>query len=178
MSITFQSHEQHIISGNIGGDIEVRTTKGGTSVCNISIAVRKAWKDKNDEWQEETAWRKITVWGKDAENLEKFAQKGTNVTVICEDFDANAYENKEGDLKADVSFIARQIIINGNGKKKDDNEGGSSRGSSSRRSSGDSGSSRGSSGSNRRDDSGSGGRSSRSDSRPSKKDEFDDDVPF
>lgn len=69
-----------IIIGNLGRDPEMRSTKGGTSVCNISVATTRKYK-KGEEWVEETTWHRIVVWGKTAENCGRYLEKGRQVYV-------------------------------------------------------------------------------------------------
>lgn len=67
-----------IIAGNVGNVKEVREV-GGDKVLNFSIAVDNG-KDKNGERRESTWWD-CSLWGKRAEFLAPYIQKGSRLTV-------------------------------------------------------------------------------------------------
>ncbi|MFW5966485.1 MAG: single-stranded DNA-binding protein, partial [Persicimonas sp.] len=70
-----------IIVGNLGADPEVRYTQSGTPVANMRIATNERWTDKSGERQERTEWHRVVVFGKTAENCEKYLSKGRQVYV-------------------------------------------------------------------------------------------------
>ena len=68
--------------GNLGRDPEIRYSQQGLAVCNFSIATTDYWTDKNSgERQEQTEWHRIVAFGKQAETLEKYLSKGSQVYV-------------------------------------------------------------------------------------------------
>lgn len=67
-----------IIAGNVGNVKEIRDV-GGDKVLNFSIAVDNG-KDKNGERRESTWWD-CSLWGKRAESLAPYIQKGSRLTV-------------------------------------------------------------------------------------------------
>lgn len=58
--------------GNLGKDVELRTTPQGVSVAEFSMAVTT---------NKETQWFKVTVWRQLAENCAKYLKKGDPVLV-------------------------------------------------------------------------------------------------
>lgn len=65
-----------IISGNIGQDAEVRTTKGGDTVTTFSVAVNEYMgKDKEPR----VTWFRVEMWNR--EGIADYLTKGTRVTV-------------------------------------------------------------------------------------------------
>ena len=68
------------IIGNLGKDCELRYTAGGTPRGEFSVAVSRSFKKGND-WQEETEWFNVVLWGDDAERLSEFLLKGQPVYV-------------------------------------------------------------------------------------------------
>jgi single-strand DNA-binding protein len=55
--------------GRLGRDPEIRTTNGGKSVANFSIATDETYKDAQGEKQKKTEWHNIVVWGNSVENF-------------------------------------------------------------------------------------------------------------
>jgi len=70
-----------ILVGNLGRDAEVRYTPGGAAVAKFSLATTEVWNDKGGQRQERTEWHNINLWGKQAENLSEYLQKGKQVFV-------------------------------------------------------------------------------------------------
>lgn len=67
--------------GHLGGDPEVRYTPNGALVASFSLAVNRAWKGKDGEWQEETTWVNCVAWGDVGERLSETFRKGRLVFV-------------------------------------------------------------------------------------------------
>ena len=66
------------ILGNLGRDPEVRTTPGGNTVANFSVATTDKW-GQGEERQERTEWHRVVVWGKLAETCGEYLSKGRQV---------------------------------------------------------------------------------------------------
>jgi len=67
--------------GNLGKEIELKTTPSGKYVTTFSIATKEAYKNQAGETIEDTQWHNIVAWGKQAELLSKFLKKGSKVYV-------------------------------------------------------------------------------------------------
>jgi primosomal replication protein N len=70
-----------ILVGNLGRDAELRYTPGGAAIAKFSIATTEMWNDKTGQRQERTEWHNIDLWGKQAESLSEYLQKGKQVFV-------------------------------------------------------------------------------------------------
>jgi len=71
---------QVVLVGRITRDAELRYTASGTALCNFSVAVNRRVK-KGDQWSDEASFFDLTLWEKQAENLNKYLVKGTQVAV-------------------------------------------------------------------------------------------------
>jgi single-strand DNA-binding protein len=67
------------IVGNLGRDPELSYTPQGTAVCKFSVATNERRRDKAGEQQDITTWFRVTVWGKQAENVSRYLSKGRKV---------------------------------------------------------------------------------------------------
>ncbi|MDT5293849.1 MAG: single-strand DNA-binding protein, partial [Acidobacteriota bacterium] len=65
--------------GNLGRDPELSYTPQGTAVCKFSVATNERRRDKAGEQQDITTWFRVTVWGKQAENVSRYLSKGRKV---------------------------------------------------------------------------------------------------
>ncbi|MBK9077613.1 MAG: single-stranded DNA-binding protein [Flavobacteriales bacterium] len=68
------------IIGNLGKDCELRYTAGGTPRGEFTVAASRSFK-KGNEWQEETEWFNVVLWGDEAERLSESLLKGQPVYV-------------------------------------------------------------------------------------------------
>ncbi len=69
-----------VLVGRVTRDAELRYTAAGTALCNFSIAVNRRVK-KGDQWLDEASFFDLTLWDKQAENLNKYLVKGTQVAI-------------------------------------------------------------------------------------------------
>ncbi len=70
-----------ILVGNLGQDPELKYTQSGIAVATLSVATNRSWKDKDDNWQEETEWHRVIVWAQAAERCSNTFSKGNKVYV-------------------------------------------------------------------------------------------------
>lgn len=67
--------------GRLGNDPEGRSMPNGTAVCNLSLAVGDDYKDKNGQKVEQTEWVRVSAFGKLAEIMQQYLQKGSKVYI-------------------------------------------------------------------------------------------------
>lgn len=70
-----------ILVGNLGQDPDTKSTPSGVSVCTLSVATSRTWKDKQGQKQDETEWHRVIVWDKAAEFCGNYLKKGSKVYV-------------------------------------------------------------------------------------------------
>jgi single-strand DNA-binding protein len=70
-----------VIIGNLGRDPEMKYTPKGTAVTNFSVATTRKWKNPDGSDGEETAWFRVSVWGKMGEACNQFLAKGRQVYI-------------------------------------------------------------------------------------------------
>jgi single-strand DNA-binding protein len=70
-----------ILIGNLGRDPEVRRLESGAVVAKFSIATTDSYKDKEDNWQDQTEWHDVVVWRQLAERAETSLKKGMLVYI-------------------------------------------------------------------------------------------------
>lgn len=94
--------------GHVGKDPEVRSTSGGTAVCNFSVATTRKWKDKGGNAKEQTTWWRIVAWDKLAEICGKYVHKGSKVYVEGEG-EEREWQDREGQKR--TSFEVRAHVV-------------------------------------------------------------------
>lgn len=71
-----------IIVGNVGKDPEIRYLPSGDAVANFSVATSETWKDKaTGEKKEQTEWHRCNCFGRTAEIVGQYIQKGSKVAI-------------------------------------------------------------------------------------------------
>lgn len=95
---------QVTILGNTGRDVELRYTPQGTAVANFSVASNTVRNTPQGQ-KKKTDWFNITAWGKQAETLAKYLQKGSSILVRGK-LDLSAWETRNGEprVNADVTL--------------------------------------------------------------------------
>ncbi len=69
------------ITGRLGRDPEMRYTPNGQAVTQFNVAVGRSYKRDGGDWQEETEWARVVVWGPAAERAAAQLRKGSLVYV-------------------------------------------------------------------------------------------------
>jgi single-strand DNA-binding protein len=69
-----------ILHGNLGSDPELKKTDNGMAVANVSLATKEVW-TKDGEKVEHTEWHRLVFWGRQAESVAQYAQKGSGMLV-------------------------------------------------------------------------------------------------
>ena len=70
-----------IIIGGLGQDPEIRYTRDGKAVANLSLATSEKYYDKQGQLQEITEWHRIVLFGKQAEVAGEHLVKGSRVAI-------------------------------------------------------------------------------------------------
>lgn len=75
------SFNKVILMGNLTRDIELRYTPNNTAVGNFGVAVNRQWKTPDGQTQEEVTFVDCEAWGKQAEIMSQYLNKGRRVFV-------------------------------------------------------------------------------------------------
>lgn len=70
-----------ILVGNLGADPEIRQTKDGRPIANLSVATSESWKDRNTgERREKTEWHRVVIFSEGLVRVvENYLKKGSKV---------------------------------------------------------------------------------------------------
>lgn len=107
-----------ILMGNLTRDVEMRTTSGGQSVANFSLAVSRSWKGQDGQQQEQTSFINCVAWGKVGEIIEQYTNKGTPLLVSGR-LDQRSYEDKDGNKRTAVDVVVEDFNFIGGGRGDD-----------------------------------------------------------
>jgi len=69
------------IIGFLGNDPETKSTSSGKTFAQFSVATKTSWKDDKGEWQSNTEWHRVVVWGEKLAAYAATLKKGVHVQV-------------------------------------------------------------------------------------------------
>jgi single-strand DNA-binding protein len=99
-----------VITGNLTKDPELRSTGGGTSVCELRVAVNSRRKDgQTGEWVDKPNYFNVVVFGAQGDNCATYLSKGRPVAIEGR-LDWREWEAKDGSGKRQaVQIIANSV---------------------------------------------------------------------
>jgi single-strand DNA-binding protein len=109
-----------IIVGNLGRDPEMRYMPSGDAIANIAVATSYKTKGQNGgEAKEYTEWHRISFFGRLAEVVGQYLQKGSSVYVEGR-LQTRKYTDKDGIERYATEIIAENMQMLGNTKQRED----------------------------------------------------------
>lgn len=101
-----------ILIGHLTRDEELKYTPGGMAIGNLSIAINRRVK-KNQEWVNEVNYFDVVIFGKQAENLQRFLTKGKQIGVSGFLKQERWQDAQSGQGRSSVKIIANDIQLLG-----------------------------------------------------------------
>lgn len=98
--------------GNLGQNPEVKNVSTGKKVARFSIATSDKYKNEKGETITETYWHNLVAWGKLAEIVEKYLQKGNEVAIEGK-LTSRSYTDKEGNKKYITEVLVNELLLMG-----------------------------------------------------------------
>ena len=92
--------------GRLTRDPELRHTTSGRAVCQINLAINRAFTSQNGE--READFINVVVWDKQAENVSKYVTKGRLVSVEGR-LQSRSYDDKDGKKVYVTEVIANSV---------------------------------------------------------------------
>lgn len=100
-----------ILIGHVGRQADIRAV-GDTKVASFTLATTERYRGKDGNVREETEWHNIAVWGKLADVVEKYVDKGTQLYVEGR-IKTEKYADAQGVEKYAVKVIASSLQLLG-----------------------------------------------------------------
>ncbi len=108
-----------VLIGNLTKNPELRYTGTGTAVSDLGLAVNDKRKDADGNMIDNTVFCDVTVWGKQAENCNKYLMKGSQIAIQGK-LKLDTWENSEGQKRSKLRVTADRVQFIG-GKRSTDN---------------------------------------------------------
>lgn len=102
--------------GNLGNNPEVKTLDGGKKMARFSVATNETYRNAKGEKVVETQWHNLIAWGKVAEIVEKYLQKGSEVALEGKLIN-KSYNDKDGNKKYVTEIQVNELLMLGKENK-------------------------------------------------------------
>lgn len=107
-----------VVMGRLTSDPELRHTQSGTSVASFTLAVDRD--RKNESGDRETDFIPVVVWGKTAEFVSKYFNKG-KMAVLEGRLQIRGWTDKEGNKRNTAEIVANAVYF-GDSKKEENTD--------------------------------------------------------
>ncbi len=95
-----------LLIGRLGAQPETKIFGNGNAVARFSIATSETYKNDKGERVDETQWHNLVAWGKTAEIVARFLNKGKEVAIEGK-LVTRHYTDKDG-----VKHHITEIVVN------------------------------------------------------------------
>ena len=101
--------------GNLGNNPEIHKTEAGKKLARFSVATNENYRNANGEKVTETQWHNLVAWGKVADIVEKYLNKGSEVAIEGKLIN-RSYADKAGTKKYISEVQVNEILLLGDKK--------------------------------------------------------------
>jgi single-strand DNA-binding protein len=103
-----------LLMGNLTRDVELRHTQGGTALAKFGMAINRKF-TVNGESKEETCFVDMTAWGKQAELLNQYVRKGSQLFVEGR-LQFSTWESQEGGKRSKLEVVVENFQFLGSAR--------------------------------------------------------------
>lgn len=100
-----------MLIGHLGRDPETRYSASGDAITNCQLATSESYKDKGGNKQEKTEWHRLVFFGKLAEIVGEYLQKGS--LVFVEGRIQTRTWDKDGEKKYSTEIVCERMQMLG-----------------------------------------------------------------
>lgn len=100
--------------GNVGSDPEVRMTPSGSKVAKLSLATNRTYQDRSGQQQERTDWHRLTFFGRLADIVEQWVNKGDRIYVEGR-IEYSQTQDDQGGTRYWTDIVSNEMIMLGSG---------------------------------------------------------------
>lgn len=101
--------------GNLGAKVEIKNLEGGNVLGKVSMATNEVYKNKKGERVQETTWHNLVAWGKTAELLDKYTDKGSEIAIEGK-ISNRTYDDKDGNKRYFSEVVVNEVLLLGDRK--------------------------------------------------------------
>ncbi|MEW2921126.1 MULTISPECIES: single-stranded DNA-binding protein [unclassified Allomuricauda] len=94
--------------GNMGQDPVITDLENGKRVARVNLATNEHYRNKQGERVTNTEWHTLIGWGKLADIIKEFVDKGKEIAVDGK-LTSRSYEDKEGNRRYVTEVVLSEI---------------------------------------------------------------------
>ena len=120
-SLNMPNINQVALSGRLVQDPDFRFVENGAARLRGRVAVNRSYRDRNEEWQEETSFFDIVLWQKAAEAFAERLHKGTPIFATGR-LQSHSWRDGEDQPHSRIEVQVRNLQILEKGQEPTDGE--------------------------------------------------------
>jgi single-strand DNA-binding protein len=98
--------------GNLGQEPEIVNMESGKKLVKFSIATNDYYYNKEGDKITDTQWHNIIAWGKIADIVDKYVNKGQEVAIQGK-LTSRSYEDNKGQKRYITEVICNELLMLG-----------------------------------------------------------------
>jgi len=98
--------------GNLGTQPEVINLESGKTLAKFTLATNDHYKNSKGEKVTDTQWHNIVVWGKTAQIVEQYVNKGEEVAIEGK-LTSRSYDDKDGNKRYITEIVVNELLMLG-----------------------------------------------------------------
>lgn len=98
--------------GHVGQEPEIKTLDGGKKLAKITLATNEVYYNDKKEKITDTQWHNLTAWGKTAEIIENFVEKGKEIAIEGK-LSYRVWEDKNGEKRYATEITISELLLLG-----------------------------------------------------------------
>ncbi len=103
-----------MLIGNLGSDPEIRMTPSGAKVAKVSLATNRTYQDRTGQQQERTEWHRLTFFGRLADIVEQWVNKGDRLFVEGR-IEYSQTQDDQGGTRYWTDIVVNELVMLGSG---------------------------------------------------------------
>lgn len=96
--------------GRVGQAPEIKNLENGKKLAKFSIATNESFKNDKGEKVEKTDWHNIVAWGKTAEIIEQYVDKGKELAIEGK-LTTRSWEDKDGNKRYITEVVCNEMLM-------------------------------------------------------------------
>jgi len=98
--------------GNLGNQPEVITLESGKKLAKFTMATNESYKNAQGEKITDTQWHNIIAWGKTAQIIEQYVNKGEELAIEGK-LTSRSYDDKDGNKRYITEIVVNELLMFG-----------------------------------------------------------------
>jgi len=99
-----------MLIGNLGADPEIKYAPSGTAIANLRLATTDYRRNKDGDWEENTEWHRVVMFGKQAEVCKDYLRKGSKIYVEGR-LQTRGWDDQSGQKRYTTEVVGGQLVM-------------------------------------------------------------------